>query len=208
MLFTLLVHQDPMAFICGCCKRHARQSVHLWLTCTVGHLRGELPGDWTLGRIATIFKNGDRQDPGNYHLVSLKSITCKVLESLIPDEMLRHFQDCDLRTPCQHGFRPRHSCSSQLIEVLDDWSKALEANQNVNVVYLDFQKGFGSVPHQCLIHKLHCYGISGKLLAWIEKFLPTRTQQVALNGFTSEWTKVISGSPGISSRSSSFPCVC
>ena len=44
---------------------------------------GELPGDWTIGRIVPIFKNGDRHDPGNYRPVSLMSITCKVLESLI-----------------------------------------------------------------------------------------------------------------------------
>ena len=109
--------------------------------------------------------------------------------------MLRHFQDFDLLTPCQHGFRPRRSCSSQLIEVLDDWSKALEADQSVDVLYLDFQKAFDSVPHQRLIHKLRCYGISGKLLVWIEKFLTTRTQQVALNGFSSDWTEVVSGVP-------------
>ena len=47
--------------------------------------KGELPGDWTLGRIVPIFKNGAKHEPGNYQPVSLTSITCKVLESLIFD---------------------------------------------------------------------------------------------------------------------------
>ena len=47
-------------------------------------------------------------------------------------------------------------------------------NSPVDVVYLDFQKAFDSVPHQCLLHKLKQYGVSGKLIAWIESFLNSR----------------------------------
>ena len=154
-----------------------------------------VPRDWTVGRIVPIFKKGDKHDPGNYRPVSLTAVLCKVLESLIRDELIRHLSDLELLACGQHGFRPKRSCNSQLVEVLDDWSKALESGHSIDVLYLDFKKAFDSVPHHRLLYKLRCYGVRGKLLAWIEGFLTTRSQQVTVNGHSSEWTRVESGVP-------------
>ena len=156
---------------------------------------GSLPQDWKLGRIAPIFKKGDKKDPGNYRPVSLTSVTCKVLESIIRDRIMEHLTDCQLLSDNQHGFRAKRSCNTQLIGVLDDWSKALENRSPLDVLYLDFQKAFDSVPHQRLLHKLYCYGVTGKLLEWIRSFLIDRRQQVVLNGCSSSWSEVVSGVP-------------
>ena len=59
----------------------------------------------------------------------------------------------------QHGFLPKRSCTTQLKEVFEDRSAAMEDGDPIDVVYLDFAKAFNSVPHQWLIHKLHAYGI-------------------------------------------------
>ena len=41
----------------------------------------------------------------------------------------------------QHGFHLFHSCVTQLIQVMEDWThSALETGHQVNVVYLDLQK--------------------------------------------------------------------
>ena len=65
----------------------------------------------------------------------------------------------------------------------------------MDAVYFDFQKAFDSVPHMRLMNKLRSYGVSGKLLAWIEAFLTGRKQRVVLEGCHSEWTEVASGVP-------------
>ena len=156
---------------------------------------GKVPRDWTLGRVVPIFKKGSRQDAGNYRPVSLTSVVCKVLESLIRDAIHVHLSDNRLWAHCQHGFRPKRSCSTQLVQVMDDWSRALESRSPIDVLYLDFQKAFDSVPHQRLLHKLKSYGVRGRLYAWIEAFLATRSQQVVLNGHSSGWTDVASGVP-------------
>ena len=119
--------------------------------------------------------------------------TCKIMESLIRDELLSHLTDHGLLSSHQHGFRPKRSCSSQLLEVIDSWTRELESANPVDVVYLDFQKAFDSVPHLHLLNILQSYGVSGKLLAWIAAFLSK--QQVVLDGCQSEWTDVVSGVP-------------
>ena len=63
------------------------------------------------------------------------------------------------------------------------------------MVYLDFGKAFNAVPHKRLLRKLCSYGISGKLLLWIEAFLTGRKKKVVINGSFSDLVSVKSGVP-------------
>ena len=65
----------------------------------------------------------------------------------------------------------------------------------MDAIYLDFQKAFNSVPHKCLIRKLAAYGVTGKILWWIETFLTDRKQRVCVEGSLSNWEDVLSGIP-------------
>ena len=64
-----------------------------------------MPKDWTNALVTDIFKKGTASDSGNYCPVSLTSIVCKVLESLIRDTTVGHMNINKLYTECQHGFR-------------------------------------------------------------------------------------------------------
>ena len=58
-----------------------------------------------------------------------------------------------------------------MLEVIEDWSAALEEGDPVDVIYLNFAKAFDSMPHQHLLSRLHAYVICGKMLEWIKAFL-------------------------------------
>ena len=51
---------------------------------------GEVPTDWRLANITPIFKKGAKGDPSNYRPVSLTSVCCKIIESLIKDKVVDH----------------------------------------------------------------------------------------------------------------------
>ena len=59
---------------------------------------------------------------------------------------------------------PGRSCSTQLLQVLDYLTQRLDNGYCVDVIYLDFQKVFDTVPHQRLLRKLTSLGIHGNLL--------------------------------------------
>ena len=156
---------------------------------------GKLPVSWKMGLVSPIFKKGNRHQAKNYRPVSLTSIICKTLESIIRDHIMKHMVEKHLLTKCQHGFIKGRSCVTQLLAVLDKWTEALDMGNNMDAVYLDFAKAFDSVPHQRLLMKIKGYGIAGKVWKWIEDFLLQRNQQVVVNGMKSLIALVLSGIP-------------
>ncbi len=67
---------------------------------------GRSPQDWKLANVTPIFKKETKGDPGNYRLVSLTSVPCKVLESIVKDRIMNNLLDNGLIGESQHGFRP------------------------------------------------------------------------------------------------------
>ena len=47
-----------------------------------------LPHDWKTVHVSPVFKKEGRSKPGNFRPVSLTSIPCKVLESIMRDKMM------------------------------------------------------------------------------------------------------------------------
>lgn len=156
---------------------------------------GKLPNDWKIADITAIYKKGNRCLPENYRPISLTSVVCKLLESLIRDNIVQHLKLNKLLSNKQFGFLKGRSTTLQLLKVLDDWTHILDSGDLIDIVYTDFQKAFDTVPHRRLLQKIKSYGISGNLLSWIDSFLSGRKQRVRIRGNTSTWNDVKSGVP-------------
>ena len=156
---------------------------------------GKVPETWKIGHVTPIFKKGKKCDPSNYRPISLTSIVCKTMESLVRHEIMQHLLVNELLSHHQHGFMAGRSCTTQLLEVLDIWSQLLDEGDNVDVVYLDFAKAFDTVPHRRMMNKLHSYGIRGKVWSWIADYMCNRKQCVIVNGVHSSYVNVTSGVP-------------
>ena len=74
----------------------------------------------------------------------------------------------------QHGFVSKKSCLTNLLTTFDDWTAAVDSGYGIDIIYLDYSKGFNtvrSVPHLRFIEKLKGYGIGDKLIVWLKSFL-------------------------------------
>jgi hypothetical protein len=156
---------------------------------------GKVPDDWKKANVTPILKIGNKKDLRNYRPISLTSVICKLLESLIRDKIVNHLEDNSLILNSQHGFRKHRSCLTNLIEFFEGVTNIYDVGKPVDIVYLDFQKAFDKVPHERLMAKLQAHGIEGKLMSWIRDWLNNRIQRVTLDGMSSQWNSVISGVP-------------
>ena len=162
-------------------------SFPLWIIFTTSLRTKKIPTQWKQGNISAIHKKGSKKLCTNYRPVSLTSVVCKRMESIIRKRILQHMKTNKLFSNKQYGFISGRSTILQLLSVLDRWTEILDEGGVIDAVYMDFQKAFDTVPHRRLIEKIKYYGISDPLLGWLEDFLKDRKQRVAVNGKYSAW---------------------
>ena len=156
---------------------------------------GTVPLEWKEANIIPLFKKGSRNKSVNYRPVSLTSVICKLLETIIRDHMMDFLIKHKLINPSQHRFLKARSRLTNLLCFLEEITKWVDDGSPVDVIYLDFQKAFDRVPHQRLILKLKSHGMGNSIINWIEQWLNDRRQRVVVNGEVSSWKSVLSGVP-------------
>ena len=103
---------------------------------------GIVPSEWKEANITPLFKKGSRDKPENYRQVSLTSVVCKLLETLIRDHMVEFLVKPKLINISQHGFLKARSCLTNLLCFFEEITKWVDDGSPVDVVYLYFQKIF------------------------------------------------------------------
>jgi hypothetical protein len=155
----------------------------------------QLPIQFRSANVTPLYKKGDKTIPGNYRPVSLTSVVCKIMESIIRERIEKYLYKNNLIAKQQHGFVKGKSCTTNLLETLDYISFLVDKGVAVDSIMLDFAKAFDTVPHRRLIAKLKAYGIDGLVLKWIEAFLKDRRQRIIQGNIVSEWVEIFSGVP-------------
>lgn len=110
-----------------------------------------LPKIWRMAKVTPIFKKGSRLDPSNYRPISLTSVVCKIMESIVRDAIMTHLTSNNLISPQQHGFVPKRACNTNLLETRDFVTWCMQRKIPVDIIFIDLCKAFDKVPHRRLI---------------------------------------------------------
>ena len=152
-----------------------------------------IPEDWKFSNVVPIHKKGSKGDPSNYRPISLTSIPCKIIESIIKDKVVEHIERFALMKSSQFGFTKGKSTVLNIIEFLDKFVQDSDDNIAADFIYLDFSKAFDKVAKSKLISKLKALNLEDRISNWIENWLSGRKQRVVVNGMFSDWIDVLSG---------------
>lgn len=156
---------------------------------------GIVPRGWKLAHVVPIFKGGPPDVASNYRPISLTPCACKIMERSVSAWLDEHLRMHSPLRSSQHGFAKGQSCTSQLLEYLDDVTQSVDSGNAVDAIYIDFAKAFDKVDHSLLIQKLVQRSVPTPLVRWIASFLLQRQQRVVVGSACSDWTPVGSGVP-------------
>jgi hypothetical protein len=115
------------------------------------------------------------------------------MERCVYKHIYNNLLDSDILTARQSGFIKGVSAVNQLINITNDFGKALDSGKEVRVVFCDISQAFERVWHTSLIYKLKQSGISGNLLKRFQNYLHGREQMVLINGLNSNWLPIRTG---------------
>jgi hypothetical protein len=156
----------------------------------------KIPDEWKIAFITPIYKNkGSKADLDNYRPISVIPPIAKVFETLIADQIYKYFENQNILSDCQFGFRKNSSCELALNTMIQEWRDSLDIEKHVIALFLDLSKAFDTINHMLLIRKLEHYNFSIEAVNLIKDYLKNRKIAVNLNQTKSKQESLCTGVP-------------
>ena len=177
--------------------KHMKNLIALPISVIVNQmlLTGIFPDCLKLAKVKPIFKKDDKNSFTNYRPISLLPSISKIFEKVIYDQLYAYFQNNNLFSPNQYGFRSNHSTELTCLEIVDRIIQHLDDKKTPINIYLDLSKAFDTINHPILINKLNFYEINGKALDVFKSYLRNRAQFVEFDNCKSDILDISTGVP-------------
>lgn len=151
------------------------------------------PDVWKVSKLIPVFKKGDRSDIKNYRPISVLSNFSKIFEHILYTRIYSSIKSA--LSVHQHGFMSGRSTVTNLVEIAQFLSVAVDRRKQVDVIYTDFSKAFDSINHCLLLAKLDRFGCSAPLIQLLSSYLSGRAGYTFYNGYSSKAFSITSGVP-------------
>ena len=157
--------------------------------------QGKFPSCFKKAVVTPVYKNGPKNDMGNYRPISGLNFMLKVFESIVKNHLLSFLKLNNIISKDQYGFMEGLSTFDALNSLTQHVHDSLNTKNSSICIYIDFQKAFDTVNHSILLKKLEFYGIRGNLLNWMRSYLSNRTQATIYENSMSTSLPLHSGVP-------------
>ena len=114
---------------------------------------GIFPSELKIANVVPIYKSGDEMVFSNYRPVSVLPVFSKLLERLVYNCLISHINYNNLLYEYQFGFQKGKSTHLAIMMLVDKITEALDQDESVVGVYLDFSKAFDTVDRSISLQK-------------------------------------------------------
>ena len=155
---------------------------------------GCCPEDWKTSTIIPIPKVDKAKKASEFRPINVLPIYEKVLELVVKEQIEMYFENNNIITEHQSGFRKHYSCETAIQTVINEWKLIVSERKMVGVIFMDLKRAFETIDRERLLGKLYQYEFRGKVLEWLNSYLKNRTQQVRFNN---KWSKLMATEYGV-----------
>lgn len=154
-------------------------------------MTGNFPTVWKRTKIVPIPKNRNEYRP-----IAILPFLSKMLERIMNRQVRNFLSSNNMLCINQSGFRPKHSCTTALINVVEEIRQAADDGNVTFLTLLDFSKAFDTVNHNVLCSKLrNQFQFSPPSINLIYSYLYGRFQAVVSNNSVSTFLPLSRGVP-------------
>lgn len=156
----------------------------------------EVPLDWKLLSIISIYKKTKKKDSGNYRPIRLTSVFGKIMEKIMMGVIEKHLKDNTVIGYSQHEFMREKSWLTNLILFYGKITNLAGQGKPADIMVLDFSKAFDSFSLSILLDKMSSVQLVKTITWWVKNWLMGQAQSVnIINGVISGWRSLV-GFPG------------
>ena len=85
----------------------------------------------------------------------------KIFERIIYDQLYAYFDNNNILSEEQYGFRTKHSTELAAVKLVDYIKNEIDGKYTPVNIYIDPSKAFDTLNFDILLHKLHYCGVTG-----------------------------------------------
>ena len=153
----------------------------------------EYPERWNYSLTQLIYKDGDRDDPGNYRGIALTSNLSKLFNTIINTRLYTYLEENGIIRPEQGGFRKSFRTQDHIFTIQSLVDKYLAENKRIYACYVDLKKAYDSVWREGLFYKLRKNGIDEKTVNIITNMYKNTFTSIIYKGHLLEKIRVSKG---------------
>jgi hypothetical protein len=116
--------------------------------------------------IVPIYKKGDKTGCSKYRGISLLSVICKILSSIVLSKLTLYAEEIIEDPQC--GFECNRSINDHTFCICQIHEKKWEHNEAVHQLFVDFKKAYDSVRREALYNILAEFGIHMEIISLTE----------------------------------------
>ena len=156
---------------------------------------GIFPDDLKIAKIIPLYKKGDINSITNFRPISLLPTLSKIFERVIFIQLYTYFDDNNILSEQQYGFRANHSAELAAVKLVDYITYSIDRKCTPVNIYIDLSKAFDTLNFDILLYKLQYYGMKDITLKLLKSYISNRKQYGKYNGNESGFKEIKTGVP-------------
>ena len=178
-IFTKLIGENNAE------EEDSRRIIRLQICHTFNQIlegKEQIPDSWREAIITCLYKTGNKAEAKNYRPIALLNTIYKLYSAILTKRLYKFVEENNILSKSQTGSRPGKGCHELITTMITTIETCKKTNSPLNILFLDIQKAYNSVPHWAIIQTLQNIGCSQPFIDTIKEIYKSQSSFIKVEG--------------------------